>query len=121
MVRGSALRDGGNGRGAGREPVDRILEILSHPGRREILGFLVDASSETCSIDEVVDHLAAERDAADSAAEQRRLALQLRHVHLPKLAQEGVIEYDPSTGALRYLPDDDLETWLERVRDWASG
>lgn len=120
MVRGSALRDGGNGRGAGRERIDRILELLRHPVRREVLGFLVDTAPETLSLDDVVDHLAAEREAASSAAERRRIALQLRHVYLPKLAQEGVIEFDPSSGTLRYHPDDELETWLEQVREWES-
>jgi len=46
---------------------------------------------------------------------RRRLAIRLHHVDLPKLAADGVVEYDPEDGLVRYCPDERVEAVLETL------
>ncbi len=43
------------------------------------------------------------------------LAVQLRHTHLPKLTEYGVIELDHRNGDVRYHPDEQVETLLDSL------
>lgn len=81
--------------------------------RREVLQFFADRSSRQAGLDQLIEHLTERRAAGEPPMERDRIALQLHHVHLPKLADIGVIEYDSDTDNLRYHPDDDLERYLE--------
>lgn len=47
--------------------------------------------------------------------ERDQLAVKLVHSHLPKLAEYGVIEYDPRSGTVRYRPDEQVETVLDAL------
>lgn len=109
---------GGGNRERSGQAINQILEILKHPLRRDILGCLVEAEALTMTVDDLVDLL--EESASGSTDEREELAMQLFHVQLPKLAKEGAIEFDPRSGLVKYQPDDDLETWLNRVQDWVS-
>lgn len=81
--------------------------------RREVLEFFAERSIQRVGFDELVDHLAETRTSAGEPGDRDRIALRLHHVHLPKLADTGVIEYDADTGDLHYQPDGDLEHFLE--------
>ncbi|WP_458189837.1 DUF7344 domain-containing protein [Haladaptatus sp. NG-WS-4] len=50
--------------------------------------------------------------------ELRRLETQLRHVHLPKLADDGYIEWNPGTETIRRGPNfDDIAPLLTLMDD----
>lgn len=45
-------------------------------------------------------------------ADERELRAVLRHNHLPRLDEAGLVEYDTSTHAVRYRPDEGAESLL---------
>jgi hypothetical protein len=92
------IRDDGDGR-----TFDRRYELLSHPTRRALLRTLRENGSTTidAAAADLVD--AGERGpAADGGSvDSERLTVSLYHVHLPKMADSGVIDYEPATGTIR--------------------
>ena len=93
----------------GRLSVDELFDLLRHPRRRRALRCLV-RSDERVTVDELAGHL------DEETSESRRLvAASLRHKHLPKLDDGGVVEYPPGTGGLRYDPEPVLEEWLQQA------
>lgn len=68
-----------------RTPFDAHLEAVGHPQRRRVLFALlrVDDPEEHVSIRDL-----------DCDVSGRELSLSMRHVHLPKLAEMGVVEFD---------------------------
>lgn len=108
-------RGSGHWEGIGSGSVDHILEVLKDSQRRAVLTLLSRVDERTVTTDEVADLLAAR---VDDVPEKDLLKLRLHHIHLPKLAELGVIEYDPRSNMLRYIGDDDVETWLEQLHQW---
>ena len=71
--------------------VDRVLQALSDPCRREILG-LLDAEP-VWTVDELLDNLGPSHVYdAEPSREQTRIAL--RHKHLPRLAEVELVTVD---------------------------
>lgn len=81
------------------EPVyDRVFEALSDEERRHVLDVLADANPRT-EAEFAPAELAAATD--DFAAFERRLV----HVHLPKLAEGGYVEWDRETHTVTRGPN----------------
>lgn len=96
--------------------IDATLEILASRERRYILSYLADSSEATASTDELVEHIVrAETERMDEMPNRDDLESSLYHIHLPKLTDSGLLEYDPRSQQLRYWGDERLEKWLERV------
>lgn len=114
--------DGGNGVGNEWESpsVDRILDVLQAAPRRDVLAFLADNPNRAVHTDELIDHIVDERGLSDDPEDRRRVEIRLHHHHLPKLAEESVVEFDPRSDTLRYTPDEALERWLKRIRGWTA-
>ncbi|WP_210424956.1 DUF7344 domain-containing protein [Halorussus halobius] len=103
--------------GPGTLSLDETLEILANHERRDVLGWLMDAPDGTATVDELVDHLVARR--AERTGERPgrgHVTTTLHHVHLPKLADAGVVAYDARSQEVRYWSDDRLEAWHDRIR-----
>lgn len=100
-------------------PVDRVLEVLQHRLRREVIAYFLDASERTAEVDDLVDHLA--REWPGDSPSRDHLSVVLYHHHLPRLADAGVVEFDTEFDSLRYCPDADIEAWLTWIQDWQSG
>ena len=83
----------------------QAVEILENPVRRQVLHDL-DAEEGTVSLSELAERVADPNVRGASSVERRssradaevtpteRVALQLHHVHLPKLDDHGLEEYD---------------------------
>lgn len=97
--------------------LDAILALLAHHHRRDLLRHLVRLPDQAATIDDCVGHLA-EREAERTGNRPGRdhLEATLHHVHVPRLADAGVLEYDSRTQEIRYWGNDRLESWLERIR-----
>lgn len=97
--------------------VSEINRLLSAPRRRLILSFL-STHDDAVGRDRLVD-LIAERERPDPGPEphRRRIDVALHHVHLPQLADAGLIAYDPVAETVRYSGSDVVETLLEAMAD----
>lgn len=64
------------------------------------------------TIDDLVDLMV---DRGNDWTGRQMLKTQLHHIHLPKLSETGLIEFDPRSDMLRYLGDQNVETLLDRL------
>lgn len=84
-----------------------IFEVLSHPTRLDLLDILRD--NETVHRGWVAGHLAGSDEnngpalRSDGGTEQ--VELHLHHHHLPKMAANGIIDYDADTGTIEIKPE----------------
>lgn len=80
------------------------------------------ATSATWNDDEQVgderigDERADDEQADDERTDARSVAMELHHVHLPKLESHGVVAYDPEDRTVRFREQRWLTEWLEYVR-----
>lgn len=97
-------------------PVDQVLEVLQHRLRRDVIEYFLDASERTAAVDDLVAHLA--REWPGDPPSRERLSVVLYHHHLPRLADAGIVEFDPELDSIRYYPDAAIEEWLTWIQDW---
>ena len=72
------------------------MTVLTHPIRRKILSLLIERRELTRP--ELAAFLVADPDL--SATDAQHLEIVLHHNHLPRLAEQSFIEYDPRTGEI---------------------
>ncbi len=86
-----------------RLPKDVLFDILSVSRRREVLKYL-DENEGEATLGPLAEHVAAiENDVtvAELSADQRkRVYVALYQVHLPKMDDAGIIDYDKSRGTI---------------------
>lgn len=98
--------------------VDGVLSLLSDAERRGVVEYFGRTADETATLEELSAYLeraAPETDGGEPAAETAKA--RLHHVHLPKLADRGVVDYDPRSGEVRYCPDERVEAVVEVASD----
>lgn len=79
-----------------------LLDALAHERRRVVLAVLEDTDGRVTR-EELARAVATRETESDDAPERaivERVASSLHHVHLPKLASVGSIEYEPGTGTI---------------------
>lgn len=79
-----------------------VLSILADETSRDVISYFRETDGEVASNRELVDWIAPRRE-GESA---KTLELRLHHVTLPKLREEGVIDYDTRHGTVRYCAPD---------------
>lgn len=88
---------------------DLLFRVLSHVRRRYVLFYLRDR--DATSLDELADVVAgwttADTDALTTPRRRERVLIDLDHVHLPMLADAGLVAYDRDAGEVtrREVPD----------------
>ena len=87
MERPSGPTDGGD---------DLLRELVGSPQRRDIVRYLADSDGDA-TFDDVVDAL-------NDGSEPRLTAVRLHHVHLPKLAAAGAVDWESDAGVVRLNP-----------------
>jgi hypothetical protein len=96
---------------------DACLRLVADQHRRRIIHLLRHEATGTTTFDDLVDQI--HRRASDSKngpqQDREELAIRLQHSHLPKLADYGVVEFEHTTGAVRYHPDEQVETVLDSL------
>lgn len=81
--------------------LDAVFRALEARERRHILTYLQEDTDHTASLDDIADYLAGEMN-----DDPDRLLAGLIHSHLPRLEEQGWIEYDARSAQVR---DDILE------------
>lgn len=79
--------------------VDRAYRALTHPLRRAVLSLLHGSADPKTTLDALSERIATQFEDASEA----RIRSALHHVHLPKLRELGLVEYDERSGEVRYL------------------
>lgn len=81
----------------------QIFSVLADDRRRRLLAYLRDKDGDVASFADLIDHLLVrEADSAD-ALDADGVAISLHHVHLPKLADADLVEYDTQSRTVRYI------------------
>lgn len=97
--------------------LDAVLSLLADQDRRDLIQYLRESSEQTCSIDDCVGYLMKqEEERTAERPSHDRVAMVIHHIHIPKLADTGVVEYDARSREIRYRSDDRLESWLDRIQ-----
>lgn len=108
--------------------LDRAFSALSNRRRRAAVAFLLATDDGVATVDDLAaiaaDAMAATDTAgtttpadAESSERRRRVAVTLRHAHLPALDRAGVVDYDARSETVRYRGTRALRTVLDRTAD----
>ena len=96
--------------------LDLVFELLADRQRRYTLYYLYEQPDGVGTVDDVVDFVTAnEDDRCESEDRSAHVRTSLTHIHLPKLAEAGTIEYDSRSEMIRYWKQPALEEWLEHA------
>ncbi|WP_435158702.1 DUF7344 domain-containing protein [Haladaptatus sp. DFWS20] len=88
--------------------LDELFKLLADRHRRHILTYLVTHADQPVPLEALVEHLERHTD-----TDRERLVIRLHHLHLPKLADYGVIEYNSSLQLVSYTEHPRLEALLQ--------
>jgi hypothetical protein len=102
--------------------LDACLRLVADRHRRRVIQHLRQQADRATTLDDLVDQMHGRAsDAKDGPPQDREaLAIQLHHTHLPQLADHGVVEFEHTTGAVRYQPDEQVETVLDSLPEEVS-
>lgn len=93
-----------------QRPLDATIGLLANRQRRHALRYLARTDGAT-SLDAVVAHVCEQVNGDDRPT----VRTTLHHVHLPRLADRGIVEYDPRRSRVRYLESPLVERLLAAV------
>ena len=105
-------------RSAGETPsLDLVFEVLSDRRRRYALYHLRESPESVATVSDVVGYICNQEAESDESRTYLRRSIRttIQHVHLPKLADAGVIEYDARSETIRYRGQPSLDEWLEHA------
>ncbi|APW96403.1 hypothetical protein CHINAEXTREME_00885 [Halobiforma lacisalsi AJ5] len=104
---------GSNGADGSTLPVDAVFDVLASSRRRAVIGhFLERSSADEVPIDDLVDAVARADESNRDAVE-----IDLRHHHLPALADYGIVALEWTNDRVRYRESPAVERCLEVAAD----
>lgn len=115
----SSGEDSGYSAPTGQISLDELHTSLANERRRLVLSYLVTHPEETHSIDDLVDVVAGcESPQVGPRSQRTRIEIDLYHAQLPKLADAGLIKYDPVDETAQFAESDQLELLLTAELEW---
>ncbi|WP_458208032.1 DUF7344 domain-containing protein [Haladaptatus sp. NG-SE-30] len=99
----------------GRPQLNETFELLSNPRRRYVLYHLM-AESECVDPDDLAERIAnwEANDTSDDGDDNlQTVKTALQHIHLPRLADAGVITYESNPGTIEFDGTDEFAPFLE--------
>lgn len=96
--------------------VDQAFSVLAAPERRIIVGFLQKTDHGAVSVEGLAEVCNSEGIENGDSTTTDYLVTTLRHQHLPKLADAGIVEFDRESGQVRYEGDRLVEELLKCSR-----
>lgn len=76
---------------------DAVLSVLAGQRRRDILAHLLETETGAVAFRDLVTHLV-EREPDPESPDRKTVAGTLHHVHLPVLAEVGLVDYESERG-----------------------
>lgn len=99
-----------------KRSLDVLLQLVADSHRREVIQQLRSEANGKTMIDDLVDAMCDSGSGTDEQTiEREQLLIQLYHAHLPKLADHGIVEFEPGNRTVRYQPDEQVETVLDSL------
>lgn len=97
--------------------LDTCLRLVADQYRRQIIHHLRHEANGTTTFDDLVEQISSQASdfKNDPPQGREKIAIQLHHIHLPKLANYGVIEFEHTTRVVRYHSDAQVETVLDSL------
>lgn len=102
-----------------RDPsLETCLELLSNRQRRSIMRFFLDSDRDHATVDELVSAIV-EYEGRETGRRPGHdsVAATLYHVHLPRFAEAGVLEYDSRHLEVRFHGNEHLAEVYEQIRE----
>lgn len=90
--------------------VDEQLTVLADEDCRRVVYYFRRRPVETATLEEL-GRFVRERTDGDAG----RAQVQLHHAVLPKLAEAGLLDYDPRHNEVQYRGRPSVDAWLRRV------
>lgn len=102
--------------------LDAYLRLVSDRDRRRVIRFLRHEADGRVAVDDLVDQLrgGGPVTTADPRTDRDPFPIELVHIHLPKLADQGVVDLDLQRGTVRYQPDERVEKVLDSLPEEAA-
>jgi DNA-binding transcriptional ArsR family regulator len=97
---------------------DHFFAALTNRRRRCVLAYLSNGSSDSATMQELVDDIAA-REHGNRADSFDEIEITLFHHHLPKLADTGFIEFDKRSKIIRYRDNTRVESLLTYFQEYS--
>ncbi|WP_123622010.1 hypothetical protein [Halorubrum sp. CSM-61] len=94
---------------------ETLLRTVANPERRAILRHLCETDSRAVDVDDLAAAIESRERSADSGT--ARTAIELRHTHLPMLADADAITYDQGSEVVTYRSDEETEALLEFISE----
>lgn len=82
--------------------IDAILDALAARERRAVMAYFLETDNRTATVSELASQCQQPRPSDESTVTVDRMTARLHHRHLPKLADAGIIEYEPQTQVVQY-------------------
>lgn len=98
--------------------LDDTLQILSEEHRRQIMYIMEEKENEVFDYEDLAEEMIDQGHLRDE--ERERFQTQMSHAHLPKMEESGLVEYDPQSGTVHYVQDEDVEKLLEFVEEYEN-
>ena len=91
-------------------PIDERFDALARTDRRAVIQFFRDESTEEVTLDDLVTGIV---DGSYWDTDESHARLCLHHFTLPKLADAGILDYDPRSKTVRYRGRPAVEQLLD--------
>ena len=95
-------------------PIDKRFDALARRDHRAVVQFFLDESTEEVTLDDLVTSIV-DRSYWDTDKSHARLCL--HHSTLPKLADAGIVAYDPRSETVRYRGRPAVEQLLDAASE----
>lgn len=111
------LRSGGK---PDQRSLDAVVGLLASRRRRHVLRCLASRTDDTTDLDALVEYVRERERSRTDGLDRRAVLADLHHVHLPRLVDERIVEYDPDRRRVRYLGAPLVETLLEEIEPYEA-
>lgn len=112
-------RTSGTRHSTATENLDTVFDLFSNSRRRYLLEYLFTVAGDVvefeAAVNAVYKYETAGMEAGDHSSREN-VGITLHHNHLPRLANEGILDYDRRHGTIRFTGHPTLEDWIGHDR-----
>lgn len=116
---GGGNRTSGTRHSTGTENLGAVFDLFSNSRRRYLLEYLFTVAGDVVEFEAAVNAVYKYETAGTEAGDyssRENVEIALHHNHLPRLANEGILDYDRRHGTIRFTGHPTLEDWVEHGR-----